>query len=223
MSCFQCSTDTLDLIAQAAYKYRIISKRERTLFGRNLWMTNQQGLVACYGETPATLADAETAYPEFTRLDRRFKRVAVSGALACFAYQAMESPTWEGSEVKRLLDIVAEKNANHAGHQAVTEVTEDEDGEEVSTVTQSAALAMRDAIGSDSPFWDITAAQRDPETEDFAGSVMVRPIQVIRDENEARETEILEARVAANAAANADVDDEDDDDYPEDGEDGDDW
>ncbi|RKY17296.1 MAG: hypothetical protein DRQ55_16115 [Planctomycetota bacterium] len=211
------STDTIDLISQAAYKYRVISKRERTLFGRMLWLVNQQGLHARYGEPEPTLAAAEFAYPEFTRFERKFKRLPVAGALACFAYQACEAPTWDDSEVKRLLDIVADKNAHSAGYRPTTEWQntldadgniqyhpedeEDYDANEDTApigeyvVTESAASKYL-AAHRNSGFWDITPAQRDPESEDFEGSVMVRPITVIQAERELERERIMAERTA---------------------------
>ncbi len=124
MSAFMVTTDTIDLIVQAAYKYKVVSKRQRTLFGQALWQANQQSLSERYAdEIEPTYLSASTAYPAFTPFPRKFKREAVSGAIACFEYQSCEAAGWPTSEAKRLLDIVAEKNALSAGYEPTTEWT----------------------------------------------------------------------------------------------------
>lgn len=231
MSAFQVSNNTIDLVVQAAYKYRICTKRERTLFGRTLWMVNRQSLAERYGDTEPTLAMAEAAYPAFTSFPRKFKRLAVHGAIACFQYQSCESASWFDSETRRLLDIVAEKNAVKAGKRPVTEwvaALDDNgevimseqpdgwepeyDGEFVPSQTgeyvqrQSATQVWTQELqGIEVPrFWDITDEQRDPEVE-ADNSVMVRPIEVIRAEREVERERIMAERTARIAVTEAEV------------------
>jgi len=227
------TTNTIDLITQAAYKYRLITKAQRTSFGQQLWAANQQSLSEQYQDEAApTYEAAQAAYPRFTSFPRKFRRVAVSGAIATFTYQACDAESWTGSEVKRILDRVAEKNAIKSGYSPTTEWVPslDDDGdqlydeydEEVGTynVTMTAAAKMIEANRDAEPrFGDVSDAMRDPESEDFESNVMVRPIEVIRAEQQAEADRIRQERMAATAEANEralradndDADDEDDD------------
>ena len=242
MSAFLVTNDTIDLIVQAAYKYKVVNKRQRTLFGQQLWQANQQSMHEKYpNEAEPTYLLARNAYSSFTPFPRKLKRAAVSGAIACFGYQACESMSWPTSEVKRLLDTVDEKNAVAAGFAAVIEsvpvLGEDGNpmiaaqpqhngaGEEVGyvgefqrneVVTATAAAQMRAASGSADSFWDIAPLQRNPHSEDYENNVMVRPIEIVRAERDAEAERIrLErmAAVVAQAASEQDDTDDDDDDW----------
>ena len=233
MSSYMVTTNTIDLIVQAAYKYRAITKMQRTQFGQQLWAANQQSLSEQYQDEPApTFVAAMEAYPAFTPFPRKFRRVAVSGAISTFTYQACDAESWANSEVKRILDRVAEKNAVKSGYFADTEFVPeyDEDGDELydeydepvgtTRVVKTAAAKMVEANRDAEPrFGDVSDAMRDPESEDYESSVMVRPIEIIRAEREAEAERIRAERMAATAerhaaelrADNDDADDEDDD------------
>ena len=250
MSAFLVTNDTIDLIVQAAYKYRVIAKRQRTMFGQQLWQANQQSLHEQYpSESEPTYSNALWAYSSFTPFPRKLRRTAISGAIACFGYQSSDSQSWATSEVKRLLDVVEEKNAVASGFVAVIEsvpVLGDDGnpltvaepqyngaGEEVGfvgefqttyVVTRTAAVNMRAVPnGSSESFWNIVPAQRDPESTDFVHNVMVRPIAIVQAERAVEAERIrLErmAAVAAQVAMEQDDTDNDDDDWDiEDGDD----
>lgn len=217
MSAFQVSNHTIDLIVQACYKYRIISKRGRTLFGRQLMAANQQALAVRYGDTPLTWAEINEAYT-FTPIARKFKRAAVCGAIHCFEVQAIEDPTYMDGEVRRLVAMADKKNARLAGFTDTFEYTypdeDDEDGETTSVLLQSGVAAMREQNGD--TWYDITEAQRDAESTDFAESVMVRPIDLILAERNAEAERIRAERMAQADAAHAAMargDDDDEDDW----------
>jgi hypothetical protein len=246
MSAFMVSPETIDLIVQAAFKYKVVTKRQRTLFGQTLWQANQQSLSERYSdEVEPTYLHAVDAYPAFTPFPRKVKRTAISGAIACFEYQSCEAAGWATSEVKRLLDIVAEKNALSAGYEPTTQwtptltpegeiVTVDEEryddddepymeavqqGE--NTIIATAATVMRVATRPGNPphdtrFWNIRPDQRHPESEDYAASVMVRPIEIIRAERAVERDRIMAERAAYEAV---DVSDDADEEEWDDGDD----
>jgi hypothetical protein len=249
MSAFMVSNETIDLIVQAAFKYKVVTKRQRTLFGQTLWQANQQSLSERYSdEGEPTYLLAADAYPAFTPFPRKVKRIAISGALACFEYQSCEAAGWATSEVKRLLDIVAEKNAMASGYEPTTQwtptltpegeiVTVDEEryddddepymeavqqGE--NTILASAAVAMRAATRPtggvrDVHFWNIRPEQRDPESEDYTASVMVRPIEVIRAERAVERDRIMAERAAYDTPGAVAVNDDADEEEWDDGDD----
>lgn len=223
--------NTIDLIVQAAYKYRFISKPGRTLFGRALIQANAAAVLDSEG-------DVNPAEYTFTPFARKFKRDAVACAIQHYIEQASEASTWEGSEEQRIVTKVAEKNAVKAGHRPVMtegyytdEVDEYGDSEWVPATVHTPAFevhieALRSDNGDELPWSDITNEQRDDNSTEYGQSVMVRPIEVIQAEREAERERImaertarLESERASERAVEAYTDDEDDDDWPDEGED----
>lgn len=201
MSNFIINDNTIDLIAQAAYKTKVITKASRTLFGQQLRMANLLSEKA--QEIPVTrLTDAvvlqESLEYRFAPFPRKYKRLAVSGAIACWMYNSADSPGYEDSEILRLVTRVADRNALQAGHGD----TDDAPG-----------VAYREATATVNPFYDISDAMRDPESDDYENIVMVRPIDVIREERMAEAERIREERMATVARlAEAESDDSEDED-----------
>ncbi len=237
MSAFMVSNNTIDLIVQAAFKSKVISKRSRSVFGQALITVNDIAMTQRYGSshTPWTV-EAIQDY-RFTAFPRKYKRAAVHGALSCFEYQASEWAGWGDSEVRRLLNLTFEANAKYAGYEPITEVGTNEDGDEIVTVTTTATeqftaalRRQREEDASLAHFWDITDHQRDPESTDYDNNVMVRHLHVIEAEREAarvvREAEAERIRLermalATEAAAQATADEADewDGDWDDDDED----
>lgn len=170
------STHTYSLIAHAMYKYRLISKRSRPLYTALLAQatTDTEGLF----EAPA----------------RKFKRDAVAAAIREWNHLAIL--TFEGvvhPELRRLVNLLAEKNAHRSGYDSFAEHCE--------TLAENGSLFSVNL--SDSQF--------DPES-DYSHSVMVRPIEVIQAEQAERAEAIrLERMAAVQRAEDDDFDDEDDD------------
>lgn len=245
--------ETINLVTQMAYKAKVIAKPSRRLFVQRLYFWNDLAVSTETETDPATLP--QLAAKEFTAPARKFKRVAAFRAAQCFLSQmdvdhAEFTEAWEASEERRLLTLAMRSTARHAGYRGTwhDEPSLDDDGDQrydewgepIETLYpeqhMSQQLAVDALAGADPlPWWDITAEQFDPESEDYANSVMVRPLDVIRAEQEAAavvhaaEAErIRQTRMSAAAQTRAergedgaedDLEDEDDwdldDDQPE--------
>ena len=216
MSNFIVSSHTLDLITQAAYKSKVVTKYGRSMFVQALARANWASQFTCYPGEYLSYVDAGDGVPSdtliddlrFTAFPRKFKRFAALGAINCWLNNSADGPGFTDSEVHRLVRIVGNKLAMACGYTARLQV---EGGDHNATPLDVALLAMANMEWT---WYDITAEQRDPESTDYAHSVMVRPIEVVRAER-AVEAERIRAERMADAAAVVAEDDED--------EDGDDW
>lgn len=201
------NTNTINLIVQGAYKTKIITKRSRLSFARQLLAATDGDIVS--------YEHAANEFPEFTAPVRKYKRSALAGAIAFYLNECGHWTGFEGSETERLVLLVADKNARQAGFGPEYET--DEDGDHV-ILDDGTRVVLRDAFSvqldtlGETPFGDITDEQVDPESEDYENSVMVRPLAVIQAERQEEAERIRQERMAATILSDVEASDDADED-----------
>ena len=217
---YDISPNQIDVAVRAASAYRRITKGTRTLLG--------QQIVALlhYANLEGSFFNEHAAqYPEFQSFPRKVKRAANHQAIKGILDAILVGnpvPLVQESEVVKILSKTLEKNATSAGYRVTMSGSVDEGYE----VTVTAADAFQEALDTDPDTvrYGFTDAERDPDSEDYDLSLMVRPWEIIQAER-AEEAERIRAermavqaeRVAAAAATDDDDDDDDDWDLDEEG------
>jgi hypothetical protein len=125
MSTYVVTTDTVDVIVQAAIKYNVITRHSADVVGQAILAQNIRSVATRYPDVlvnggmpgPLTLSGHVPHITNplgytFTPFERKLRRIAVNGAIRTWAYQCAEFEGHANTEISRLVALVNERNTN---------------------------------------------------------------------------------------------------------------